>query len=163
MSHYCLMCGTALQVELEDQRERETCPACGWVYYPHWKVSAGVAVEVNGKALLARRAFDPWKDMWYFPAGFVEADELPEAAAVREAREETGLEVRIGGLVGVFPYDDPRGNGLFFLYRGEAVGGELTCTEEIRELGYFAPDALPLPICSAHAEAVAAWARGARA
>jgi inorganic pyrophosphatase len=69
--------------------------------------SAGAVVMVAGRCLALRRG-----DEWVFPKGHLEADELPEQAAIREVREETGLEVRIVGPIGTTRYEfDGSGSG----------------------------------------------------
>ena len=98
MAHYCFQCGTQLELRIRDNREREICPACDWVYYAQLKVGAAVLIEQDGKLLLLKRNHEPWKGTWMVPAGYVEADEDPKDAAVREVLEETGLEVEIGDL-----------------------------------------------------------------
>lgn len=106
-----------------DSREREICPACGWVYYLQLKVGAGVLIEKDDQILLLQRAHEPWKEAWNIPAGYVEADEHPKDAAKREVFEETGLVVEIGELLKAYYYsDDPRGNGVALIYKAEVLG-----------------------------------------
>jgi 8-oxo-dGTP diphosphatase len=64
----------------------------------------------GGSVLLVRRGRPPFKGRWAFPGGFVEYYETVEEAIQREVREETGLEIRPVGLVGVYsgPDRDPR-------------------------------------------------------
>jgi ADP-ribose pyrophosphatase YjhB (NUDIX family) len=138
MAHFCLDCGTRLEHRLIEDREREICPKCGWVYYQQRKVSAGVRIEKDGCLLLVQRGIEPWFERWYMPAGFVEVDEEPDQAAIREAYEETGLVVKILDLAGTYTYsDDPRGNGLVLLYNAEITGGELKVTPETLQAGFF--------------------------
>ncbi len=164
-ARYCMRCGSPMERRYlaHEGRERAVCPRCGWVHYPHLKVGAGVLIERDGRLLLLRRAHAPWPGAWNLPAGYVEVDEPPERAAVREAREETGLEVRIVALVDArFFEDDPRGNGLLLLYRAEVVGGELRAADESDAVGFFAPEALPEPLAGgAHDVVIRAWATGA--
>lgn len=160
-ARYCIRCGAAMERRFiaSEGRERMVCPNCGWVHYPHLKVGAGVLIEQDGKILLVRRAHNPWKGAWNLPAGYVEIDEPPEHAAAREAKEETGLEVRILGIVDArFFNDDPRGNGLLLLYRAEVVGGELRTGDETAELRFFAPDEIPAELAGgAHDVLIRAW------
>ncbi|MCX6053938.1 MAG: NUDIX hydrolase [Chloroflexi bacterium] len=140
MSHYCYLCGHLLTLRLIEGREREFCESCGWIHYQQWKISAGVRVQKEGKLLLAQRRIEPWSGCWYLPAGFVEADEPPDQAAVRETHEETGLRVQVKGLAGLYPYtDDPRGNGIVLLYEAEIVGGEFKSSIETIQSGFYAP------------------------
>ncbi len=141
MNHFCLKCGTLLITKKNDGRDREICPACGWVNYEILKVSAGVRIEKDGRLLLVQRGIHPWKGLWYLPAGFVEVDEEPYQGAIREAFEETGLQVKLTKLVDVYTYtDDPRGNGIVVLYDAEIESGELRLTPETMDAGFYSVD-----------------------
>ena len=144
MAHYCYQCGRELEVRLLDHRERETCPKCGWVHYLQLKVGAAVIIEQDGKLLLLQRAHEPWVGSWMIVAGYVEADEDPKNAAVREAREETGLVVEIGDLFKTYYFDDdPRGNGIVFVYKATKVSGALQLNDEATDARYFTSDEIP--------------------
>ena len=69
MVHFCQQCGAATDRREIEGREREVCQQCGTVYYPQWKVSAGVRVVENGSLLLVQRGIDPWRGSWHMPAG----------------------------------------------------------------------------------------------
>lgn len=78
----------------------------------------GALVEREGQVLLVRRAVDPKLGSWCLPAGYVEYDEGAVAAAIREVREETGLTVRVTGLLAAYHVRrDPRGMGHSDLFR----------------------------------------------
>jgi ADP-ribose pyrophosphatase YjhB (NUDIX family) len=126
-------------------RTRRVCPECGFIHFVDPKVGAGVlALTQDGKVVLVRRAEVPAIGSWCLPAGFVEYDEAPDDAAVRECLEETGLEVRLTGLLEVSQYrNDARGPGILILYRGEVVGGETRPGDDASEVGFFGPDELP--------------------
>jgi 8-oxo-dGTP diphosphatase len=86
----------------------------------------------------------------------MEYGEHPERTAVREAKEETGLTIRLSGLFGVYAgRDDPRTRAVLILYRAEIVGGRLRAGDDASEVGFFALDRLPRPIAfRAHREAL---------
>lgn len=77
-----------------------------------------VVPDDRGRVLLVRRGSEPYKGRWALPGGFVDIGETTEAAAVREAREETGLDVEVVRLVGVYsdPDRDPRGHNVSCAY-----------------------------------------------
>jgi ADP-ribose pyrophosphatase YjhB (NUDIX family) len=133
------------------------------VAYQQLKVGAGVLVQRQGELLLLQRGpgSDAFPGAWCLPAGYCEVDEPPAVAAAREAREETGLQVRVGRLVDVYFFDDdPRGNGLLVVFQADVIGkdrdsgtdGEITAT------GFFTRDDLPAPLCGGgHDQAIFAW------
>ena len=119
------------------------------------KLGADVAIfDETGRVLLMLRA-DNRK--WCLPCGFVEPGESPEMAAVREAREETGLEVRIAELVGVFTrFPNPEYSGFTVVavaYLCEVMGGELRGSHEDLGLRYWPLD--DVPVWHGHHEAMA--------
>ncbi|MBD3402596.1 NUDIX domain-containing protein [candidate division GN15 bacterium] len=81
----------------------------------------------NDEIVLIRRANDPFKNQWAIPGGFVDIGETVEQAAVREAKEETGLEVQLDRLVGVYsdPNRDPRGHTVSVVFLARPTGGTL--------------------------------------
>jgi 8-oxo-dGTP diphosphatase len=149
---FCAACATRLE---RDTEGRPRCPACGFVWYPDPKVAVGVLAERDGRLLLVRRNHEPRMGEWAFPSGYVDAGEVIEEAAAREVREETGVEVRLDALLGVF---SERGNPVIFVaYAGTITEGEPAPGPEASEVGLFDPDALP-PLAFEHdPEVVTAW------
>lgn len=86
-----------------------------------------VIFREDGAFILVKRKNKPFKGRWAIPGGFVEYGERVEEAAMREAREETGLDVRIKDIVGVYsdPHRDPRGHVVSIAFVAHEVGGEL--------------------------------------
>jgi 8-oxo-dGTP diphosphatase len=142
--NYCPRCGHALEDKEAFGRVRRVCPACELIVFRDHKVAAGVLVEREGKILLVRRKLNPRQGMWSFPAGFVDFDEDPSDAAVRECREETGLEVEITGLLDVIARrEHERGADIVIVYRARLVGGEPQADDDVDRVAFFAPDELP--------------------
>lgn len=140
---YCPKCATKLEWLPAGDRERPTCPACGFVFYFNPVVGAGALVETDGKVVLVRRGVEPKAGYWSLPAGYVEANELAEAAAVRETQEETGLEIEIDDLLGVYSFGHEPQTGVLILYSAHTVGGQLQAGDDAQEVRTFAPAEMP--------------------
>ena len=96
---FCPLCGTPLETRWMFQRERPTCPACGFVHFRDPKVAVIGLVTWRNRVLLIRRGVDPMKGMWSLPGGYMDAGEMPANALVRELVEEVGLHVTVDRLV----------------------------------------------------------------
>ncbi|HEY9207032.1 MAG TPA: NUDIX hydrolase [Candidatus Methanoperedens sp.] len=98
----------------------------------------------EGKLVLIRRKNPPFKDQFALPGGFVEVGETVETAAAREAKEETGLDIKIVKLLGVYsdPLRDPRGHtvSVCFLAKGR---GNLKAGSDAKDTGLFSLNELP--------------------
>jgi 8-oxo-dGTP diphosphatase len=103
---YCPRCGTLLERRHVDDRERDVCPACGFIFYRNPVPAVGVLVALDGKVVLVRRRYEPRAGCWALPAGFMELGESAEDAAIRECHEETGLLVRVDHLLGVYSFGE---------------------------------------------------------
>ena len=138
---YCARCGHALVVEELHGRPRPRCPSCGHIVFLEPKLAAVVLVPIDGKLVLVRRANEPALGEWSFPSGYVDRGEAVEDAAAREVREETGLEVEVTRLLGIYSRaDDPV---VLAAYAAEVVGGVLQAGDEVSDIDLFDPDALP--------------------
>jgi 8-oxo-dGTP diphosphatase len=157
--NYCPRCAHPLEDRFLFGRTRRVCPGCGFIFFRDHKVATGVLVEQDGRVLLVRRAVDPKRGWWCIPSGFVEYDEVPEEAAIRECKEETGLDVRLIGLLDVYHYrSDFRGSGILIVYRAEVVEGELWPGDDASEARFFSPAELPQEIAFAsNCEALRRW------
>jgi len=102
-----------------------------------------VAHDASGRLLLVQRAVGPGRGLWALPAGFVDADEDPRAAAAREALEETGLVVEVGAVVDVYPVPGPGGASFFLAFAARIVGGTLAAGDDALDARFFAADELP--------------------
>ncbi len=157
---YCRRCGQLLGEGQAGGRTRLVCPDCGFVLYQNPIPGAGVLVEMQGGVVLIRRGHEPHQGRWALPSGFIEADESTQEAAVRECKEETGLDVELVELFGVdsFP-EGPIQSGIIIFYRASPVGGELSPGDDAAETAIFSPDALPPDVAfRTHRTVLARWA-----
>lgn len=118
--------------------------------------AGGCIFNKNGEVLLQKRADC---NKWGFPGGAIELGETPEMAAKREVKEETGLEIEVQKLIGIYTDSDvvyPNGDkahSICICYEMSVVGGELSCDEnETLELKYFSLDDMPELFCEQHEE-----------
>jgi ADP-ribose pyrophosphatase YjhB (NUDIX family) len=85
-----------------------------------------------------KRKFEPRVGEWSLPAGFIEWGEGPEQTAIREVQEETGLNVAVCSLYGIYRGQDyPDYEILLVVYRGEILGGELQPGDDALEAQWF--------------------------
>lgn len=142
----CSDCGATLAERTIDGRLRQVCLACGRIHWRNAKPCAGALVVRNGKVLLVRRAVEPFRGCWDIPGGFCEADEHPAETALREVREETGLEIELTGLLGLW-LDDYAGNyTLNVHYLARPLSRQLHPASDVDGAAWFASDALPRQI-----------------
>ena len=163
-AHFCFQCGQQLETQRVDYRDREVCPACDWVYYAQLKVGAAMLIERDNQLLLLQRNHEPWKGSWMLPAGYVEADEDPQDAAHREVLEETGLIVELSEFIKAYYFsDDPRGNGVAFVYKANSISGEIQLNEESSAAQYFLWQEIPSYLTKGgHDQIIAEWQLQAR-
>lgn len=144
---FCALCGAPMRraVPPQDRRERPVCTACGFVHYLDPKVACGTIAEKDGRIVLIQRAIHPRKGYWSFPCGFMEVDETAEEAALRETREETGLEVELGPHLGTYSYPDSfyGGSVVVVVYQARVVGGTLHPEDDAGDALWVAPSEIP--------------------
>jgi ADP-ribose pyrophosphatase YjhB (NUDIX family) len=148
--NYCPRCGNAIIQETRFGKVCPVCPKCGWIYFADPKVAAAVLIEQattnapHGRVLLVRRVNQPFCGKWTLPAGFVDADEDPARAAERECLEETGLSVRVTGVMDVIAgLEHPRGANIIIVYHAEILSGQLAARDDADQAAFFPLDDLP--------------------
>jgi 8-oxo-dGTP diphosphatase len=143
---FCPVCAAPLESRLlkPGDPERLVCTACEFVFYLDPKVAVGTIIRLQDepdRVVLVRRAIEPGYGLWVFPGGYVDRGEPIEIAAVREAREESGLEVRLEGLVNLYSYAG--GAPIIIVYAATAIGGTLCADDECLEARLFSRDEIP--------------------
>ncbi len=146
---FCPKCGGKLRLahphDLAGEPQALICQACGFVFWQNSKPCAGVLVVREQQLLLVRRAFEPYQGWWDIPGGFLAEGEHPQAGAQREVKEETGLDVRLTGLVGIFMdvYGASGDATLNVFYTGEVVGGQAVAGSDATGMRWFAASEIP--------------------
>lgn len=143
-AHFCPMCGVALHQQERYGVMRPVCPACGHIVFFDPKVAVVVMLLEHDRILLVKRGVDPGKGKWALPAGFVDAGEDPQQAAIREIHEETGLHIAIDRLLDVFPKAADTGTAdIIIAYAARVLDGVLQAADDAEAVGWFTSDRLP--------------------
>lgn len=103
--------------------------------YKNPALTVDTIILEDDKIILIKRLNNPYKDHWAIPGGFVEYGEKVEDAAVREAKEETGLDIKLTQLVGVYsdPDRDPRGHTVTIAFLSKIIGGTLNSNSDAKD------------------------------
>jgi 8-oxo-dGTP diphosphatase len=141
---YCPMCGRKTEPRERSGAMRPVCTACNHIVYFNPGVAVAVCIMQNDQILLVRRGMEPMRGYWAMPAGFMEYDEDPKAAARREVLEETGLNVQIDRLIEIFhtPSDGGLAN-LVITYAASITGGTMQAQDDADEVAWFRKETVP--------------------
>lgn len=141
---FCPTCAGPLESRLlkKGDPERLVCTRCGQVLYLDPKVAVGTIIRTSDDGIvLVRRAIEPGYGLWVLPGGYVDRGEDVTGAAIRETREEAGLEIELGDLVGIYSY--ARRSLIVIVYAARAISSELCHDEECLEARIFRADEIP--------------------
>jgi 8-oxo-dGTP diphosphatase len=140
---FCPRCGSRLETRLlkDGDPERLVCGACGFVFYLGPKLVAGAIFELDGEVVLIQRDIEPGYGKWTFPGGFVERGERAEVAAEREVLEESGLEIEVAEIIGLYTYEGEV--PAIAVFAARVLGGQPTPLDETMDVKGFPRDGLP--------------------
>ncbi len=125
-------------------KPRQTCPECAYVHFRATPTAVGALVCRRREVLLVRRAIEPGKGQWSFPAGFQDYGETLEETAHREVFEETGLRISVERLLDVaLSRANPYKLVNVIVYLARAVAGELAAADDALEARFFPLEDLP--------------------
>jgi ADP-ribose pyrophosphatase YjhB (NUDIX family) len=140
---FCPRCGGALdrRIVKDHEPERLICQSCSFIFYQDPKVVAGTIFVMNGGIVLLKRGVEPSLGKWVFPGGYVDRNEAVHEAAVRETKEESNLDVKLGPLLNVYSYRHSA--HVIIVYAAEVIGGVLAAADECEEVRIFKPEEIP--------------------
>jgi 8-oxo-dGTP diphosphatase len=131
-------------MQYRDGRERPVCIECGEIVYLNPVPSVAAILVREGRVLLVRRAIQPGLGKWCLPGGFIEADEGPAEAIIREVNEETGLQCKplriidAGAVLKGF-----YGDLIVICYLADILDGQLQPGDDAEAVEFFPFDRLP--------------------
>lgn len=141
---YCSICGCKLK---QDKRGHLACTRCPFVNYQNPRSTVTALVRRRGKLLLTKRARPPYQGWWDLPGGFMNKNETPASAVVRELREETGLKISLKKIFGIYPGTYPSKFDPFYVlsivYLAASGSGKLLARDDVVESRWFGRRELP--------------------
>jgi ADP-ribose pyrophosphatase YjhB (NUDIX family) len=143
---FCPVCGSPLEPRVlkitEPKRLVCTNTACAFVFYLDPKIAVGTIIRVaSGRIVLVKRAIEPGYGKWVFPGGYVDRGEEITLAALREAKEEAGLDVRLDHLINIYSYAGRA--PMIVVYAATMISGDLAVDDEGLEAREFSLDEIP--------------------
>ncbi len=141
---YCSQCGkqsVIYKIPDNDTLHRHVCEHCHVIFYDNPKVVVGAVTTFQDSFLLCKRAIDPQKGLWTYPAGYLENQESLEEAALREANEEAGVTVKLTRLLGT--YSLLAVNQIHIIYAAEMINPEFSPGVESLEVALFKQREIP--------------------
>jgi 8-oxo-dGTP diphosphatase len=140
---YCPRCGGGLDKRIvkDNEPKRLVCQACSFIFYQDPKVVVGTIFVLDGGIVLLKRGVEPGLGKWVFPGGYVDRNEAVQDAAVRETKEESNVDVKLGPLLNVYSYTHSA--HVIIVYAAEVIGGTLAAADECEEAQIFLPHEIP--------------------
>jgi len=155
---FCPMCAKSQLVEVTGIQH---CTECDWTHYdnpiPVAVVMASYEGDTERRIVLVQRKNPPFPGQWALPGGFMNRNEIPKVAAVREMMEETGLVVRLEKVLCVCNPMPGELNQIIVSYLGRITGGELKAGDDALDAKLFKQEDMPIPCFRSHKMLVGKW------
>lgn len=155
---FCPLCGNVLQLQRKSTGPQNylSCPQCNFVYYNNPKPCVGAVIIRNGRVLLLKRAYEPFKNHWDYPGGFLESGENTKEGLRREVAEELKISVEIIDFLGIYPDTyGPEGDAtLNIYYLCKIINGTIDPQAEVAEAKWFVLNDLPPDLAFGHVKLV---------
>jgi len=142
---YCPFCQSTLSIAEIDHRLRPACAQCGFIQFRNPAPTVSIMIVDEGQVVLGKRGGPPGRGQWALPSGYVEFEDDFLSAAVQEAKEETGLAVKLEAILNVASsFLSPRYHFLGIYLLARPVGGVLAAGDDLEEVNWY-PLPGPLP------------------
>jgi len=142
---YCPRCKAGLVIREIAHKPRAVCPNCGFIQFRNPAPTIAVLILHEEQVLLGKRSGEPGMGKWATPSGYIEYEDDFLTAAVREVREETGLEVEIESILNVSSsFMAPEYHFLDVYLLARVVSGAAMAGDDMEEVAWF-PLAGPFP------------------
>jgi ADP-ribose pyrophosphatase YjhB (NUDIX family) len=142
---YCPLCGDPLIHKIIDKCSRRTCPSCGFIHFINPTPTVSLLIISENQVLLGKRSAMPGNDKWATPSGYIEFNEDFLTTAIREAKEETNLDVEIVEILELTDSFFPPENHFLNIYLlAKVISGLLKSGDDMGELRWFELDE-PMP------------------
>ena len=158
----CPHCRVELVVSEIDHRLRAACPKCGFIHFRNPSPTVSLVIVKEDQVLLGKRGGEPGPGKWATPSGYIEYEDDFLTTGIREAKEETGLDVEIDSILNVTSsFISPAYHFLNIYLLARVVGGELSAGDDLGTAAWF-PLAGPYPELAFQEDAdiLAAYASG---
>lgn len=145
--NFCPQCSKPLTTVVVEEHKYKACgdTACGFIHFNNPVPVVAALIWESNQVVLVKRGAAPFVGRWCLPRGYLQEDENPKGAIVREVREETGLQVLLLRLLNACnpsPANFPLNQCTLF-YLATVRGGALEAGSDAQDVGLFSPDALP--------------------
>lgn len=142
---YCPCCRAELTIRTIEHRLRSVCSGCGFIHFKNPAPVVSLVIVCGDQVLLGKRAGNPGKGLWGTPSGYIEYEDDFLTTAIREAKEETGLDVEIKSILNIISsFVSEKYHFLVIYLLAEVLGGELTAGDDLEAVAWF-PLSGPFP------------------
>lgn len=152
---FCSQCGGRLKPSIVENNYRPACSTCGTIAFYDPKLAVAIVLAKGPLVLLIKRATVPGFGKWSFPGGYVDRGELVEYAAKREMLEETGIDVKITGLIGLF--SEKHNPVVLAAYSATSEEQNFRACPEVLDVNFFNPNDLPTLAFKRDLDILVAW------